>query len=180
VIYQKHFEDGVFNSRRLVMKYIIILFVTITGTNPCLSQARQQWAARFNYQSNFTDGGSSVAYDNQGNVYVTGYSHNATPNYYNTVKYNSSGVQQWVRSYYSAHGDSHFFDIAVDAQGSVYISGGAHSDFVTIKYSSNGDTLWTKIFRGQPNDSADNSTDMFLDNAGNVYIKGYSRISGII
>jgi len=58
--------------------------------------------------------------DGSGNVYVTGYSiESGTYFDYATVKYNSSGVQQWVQRY---NGGS-AYSLAVDDSGSVYVTG---------------------------------------------------------
>jgi hypothetical protein len=56
----------------------------------------QQWAVRYNGPGNGDDIAVTLAVDNNGNVYVTGKSLGSGTNMdYATVKYNSSGVQQW-------------------------------------------------------------------------------------
>ncbi len=84
--------------------------------------------------------------DGSGNVYVTGNSYGSGTKYdYATIKYNSSGVQQWLQRY-NGPGDStdYAFSVAVDGSSNVYVTGysygsGTGSDYATIKYSqSNG------------------------------------------
>jgi hypothetical protein len=73
-------------------------------------------------------------------VYVTGSS--IGTNYdYATIKYNSSGVQQWVIRY-NGPGNSYDYasSLAVDGSGNVYVTGvsfgsGTYYDYATIKYS---------------------------------------------
>ncbi len=63
--------------------------------------------------------------DGSGNVYVTGFSMAVEhQNDYATIKYNSSGVQQWVARY---NGPGNLSDkaisLAVDGSGNVYVTG---------------------------------------------------------
>ena len=102
----------------------------------------QLWIARYNGPSNLDDYAKSIAIDGSGNVYVTGKSIGSGPiNDYATIKYNSSGVQQWVARY---NGPGNNIDvayaIALDGSGNVYVTGnstgsGTLNDYATIKYS---------------------------------------------
>ena len=62
---------------------------------------------------------------------------------------------QWA-SAFNAGGNDQGNDIAVDGNGNVYVAGTSDgsnfaSDYLTIKYNSNGDTLWTRRFNGHAN-----------------------------
>lgn len=144
------------------------------------SSGVQQWISFFNGSGNDFDITSGIAVDNSGNVYVTGYSYNnSTSEDYATVKYNSSGSQQWVSLY---NGEGNDFDIAVslklDNQDNVYVTGYSYGgesveDFVTIKYSNSGTELWKQVFNGNSNGS-DIASALAVDASGNVYTSGYS------
>lgn len=71
--------------------------------------------------------------------------------------------------------------IAVAADGSVYSAGGKHSSgnqqtaFYLVKYSSNGQYLWSASYLGW--DISDEILQsIVLDNTGNVYVAGYCQI----
>ena len=61
------------------------------------SAGTEQWVARYNGPSDSYDISTDIITDISGNVYVTGYSYdNVSLEDYATIKYNSSGEQQWV------------------------------------------------------------------------------------
>lgn len=71
-------------------------------------------------------------------MYVTGSSAlNPTTTLYATVKYNSSGVQQWVMNYgeLSSRSFNVAKSVAVDNSGNVYVTGCSNLHYATIKYS---------------------------------------------
>ncbi len=83
----------------------------------------------------------AIALDNSGNIYVTGMSYgSATDLDYATVKYDSSGVEQWVTRYNGPGNDDDIaWAIALDNSGNVYVTGesvgsGTYVDYATIKY----------------------------------------------
>lgn len=144
------------------------------------SQGNAVWTSRYNGPSNSFDISNSIAVDTQRNVFVTGYSNdNASYEDYLTIKYNSSGAEQWTQRYNGAGGD---FDIAVkvkvDPKGNSYVTGysydfGTEENFVTLKYNPDGVRLWEQIFNNDVNGS-DIATNLEVDNSDNVYIAGYS------
>ncbi len=85
----------------------------------------------------------------------------------------------WVRRFNGPGNDNDVPSaIAIDNTGYIYVSGrsigsGSQEDFVTIKYAPNGDTVWLRTYNG-PGNGIDVVNDMVLDNAGNIYVAGYS------
>jgi hypothetical protein len=105
------------------------------------------WIRRYDGPAGGVDHVSAMVMDNSGSVYVTGASRGfGVSDDYATVKYDSSGLQLWVRRYNGPdNGLDVASDITVDDEGNVYVtgtsrSGGSREDFVTVKYVQTG--LW--------------------------------------
>lgn len=140
----------------------------------------QQWIKKSNGIGDNSDSGSAITVDASGNVYVAGYTFgNGTDRDICVMKINSIGDTLWVKKYDGNAGKTDQANaIAVDASGNVYITGYAKNtltgnDYITIKYNSVGDTVWTKNYNGTGNGS-DKASALFVDGAGNVYVTGYS------
>jgi len=120
-----------------------------------------------------------------GSVYVTGYSWggDSTKWDYATVKYNSSGQQQWVRRYNgTGNAEDWASGIAIDKLNNIYVTGkskgvGTDYDYLTIKYSPSGDSLWTARYNG-PANGVDEAVAVWVDPEGNVIVTGRSVGSG--
>jgi hypothetical protein len=172
-------------------------FVYITGESESInnydittikysSSGIQQWVARYNGQTNNADGANAIAVDGIGNVYITGESYNGSANSFDycTVKYNYSGIQQWVQVYNGPGSESDIsHSIVVDNENNVYITGesvtiyGSYTHYSTIKYNSSGVQQWLKTYIG-PGNNIDIPCAIKLDELGNIYITGVSGGNG--
>jgi len=141
------------------------------------------WARRYNGTGNGFDGTVALALDDSGNVYVIGESFGSgTERDYATIKYSSSGDTLWVRRYNGpVDDDDEAFALAVDDSGKVYVTGysfsGTSADYVTIKYTPNGDSLWVIRYNG-PGNHNDIARALAVDGSGNLYVTGLSVGSG--
>ena len=158
-----------------------VLLIIIAGSNSIKAQVTEAWVSRYNGPASGTDQANAITVDAGGNVYVTGYSGGSGSNWdYATIKYDSAGVLQWNQRY---NGPGNFYDIAyaitADDLGFIYVTGGSYGsggnyDYLTIKYSSSGDTIWTRRYNG-PKNALDKAYSIVLDDTGNVYITGESE-----
>jgi uncharacterized delta-60 repeat protein len=171
------------------MKRSILLFIAVAAlgaTGPLYSQVTQEWVQTYNGTGNGLDISFSVVVDNLGNVYVAGNSPGDTSaNDITTIKYDSSGQQQWVQRYNgpgnSDDGTNGTNAIAVDSSGNVYVAGWSagteNTDYVVIKYNSNGDQQWAERYNGSGN-GYDAPYGIALDSSSNVYVTGTSTGDG--
>jgi len=127
----------------------------------------------------------SVAIDNSGSAYITGYTTgnlgglNAGMADVFLAKYDSSGSLLWTRQLGTSSND--FGNaVAVDGLGNAYVSGitygslagpnaGGSGDAFLTKYDSSGTLLWTRQFG---TNNFDESNSVAIDYSGNVYISG--------
>lgn len=158
--------------------------VIINAGPPALgTTAGAVWAAGYNGPSSLGDGAQKMALDAQGNVYLLGDSIGiGTEIDIATVKYDSQGRQLWAVRY-AGPGHDFPYDIGLDARGNVYVvgqtwrrfnfDGGTEQDIVTMKYSPDGELLWTRYYTGtQATSWQDTPSEMEVDSEGNVYIAG--------
>lgn len=132
------------------------------------STGTQQWVVYYNSIDSAADYLMDIAVDSAGNIYMTGYSgFNFGPYDILTVKYNTSGMLQWVRTYENGQTTS----ITIDNQQNIIVTGS-----VTIKYTPAGDTLWVREFNEPPRSAA--GLIVRNDDSNNVYIGGTSSVPG--
>ncbi len=145
------------------------------------------WVRRYNGPKDSSDVATSMEVDNIGNVYVTGRSLDTVSSYplgytpdYLTIKYSTDGDIIYVKRYNGA-GNSwdEALDVAIDDSGNVYVTGNSWNEssggFLTIKYSSNGDTLWTR-----KQNAVGEVVGLELDKDASVFVAGFTHDTGYI
>lgn len=149
------------------------------------SLGAQLWVARYNGPGNNFDEGIDIVVDNIGNVTVTGNSWGGISTYYDiaTIKYNSQGNVIWTDRYNNPTNYGDFAtSIAQDPAGNIVVTGSSYSgvygpsDYVTIKYSSQGIRLWAKN-HGLSGPYWSEAYAMVVNNSGEIYVTGYDEDS---
>jgi uncharacterized delta-60 repeat protein len=138
------------------------------------------WNTPYNGTGNGYDEARAIATDAAGNVYITGYSAGLSANYdIVTAKYDINGTQQWATRFNgTGNGFDEGYDIAVDASGNVYVTGGTigssgGNNYITIKYNSLGVQQWATSYNNNSNQT-EAAYALVLDASGNVYVTGTS------
>ncbi|MDZ4711896.1 MAG: SBBP repeat-containing protein [bacterium] len=154
------------------LDYLTIKYNPVTGDTI--------WTRKFNGTANGSDAGKLLAIDAGENIYVSGITNYGFYGDIGTVKYNSSGVQQWVRVYAGPGGYlDEPKDMIIDNSGNIYICG--PSDFsifgktLNIKYNTNGDSVWVRATDVAVGDN-ENAYAITLDNGGNIITTGSSGV----
>ena len=141
------------------------------------------WVKKYNGPGNLDDGALDIEVDAAGNAYITGWSGHADGYDFVTMKYNTNGKQLWVKRYDGPGNiDDRVSALDVDGSGNVYVTGYSRlsksdSDYVTIKYDTNGNEIWVRTYSG-PGKLFDFTRALGVDGRGNVYVTGYSRVPG--
>ena len=153
------------------------------------AQPTLEWDRFYPQGNEFKAGAHAMALDDSGNVYVSGYAYNDNNpllpyfNAFCTIKYSSSGLQQWAVQYRGTNlGGRYAYAIALDKYNSVYVAGYSYEgsnyfDFCTVKYNSNGVQQWVRTYNG-PISGIDQAQQITVDIAGNIYVSGFSVNSG--
>lgn len=144
------------------------------------SAGTQQWVATYDGANHSLDVANAIALDAAGNAYVTGTSAEVPyASYLTTVKYSSSGTEEWIASYVQSPGYAESNagkDVVVDTLGNVYVTGGGSSfigTYVTVKYNSSGTQQWAVTY-DSPEWENEQALALAIDGTGGVYVTGWS------
>ncbi|MCB9267240.1 MAG: SBBP repeat-containing protein [Lewinellaceae bacterium] len=88
----------------------------------------------------------------------------------------------WESTHHGAIADDQPNAMAIDDAGNVYVTGytdtpSETTDYLTIKYSADGDILWARTYNGAANGN-DAAHGLKVDASGNVYVTGQSQGAG--
>ncbi|MER2996876.1 PQQ-binding-like beta-propeller repeat protein [Pontibacter populi] len=172
-------------KRSSQLRHILLSLLLLTFIYPAsvfAQDVKEEWARR--YKGEVLDANTTVhlAVDKDGNSYVTGNSSTSGGRYTHivTAKYSPEGEELWAVRYFSGF-TAEVNDIAVDANGDVYIVGSddhyllSRGDDMVIKYDGkNGAQLWRtlNLIRGNSRGSK-----ILVDNMGGVFVVGHTSIS---
>ena len=176
-LWVKQLDIGVGNStREIIVDDSDNIYITGGGTVKYDTDGNIIW--KYDGNQGF---GAALSLDKSGNVYVAGIRFGSNLDYdFMTTKYNSSGTPQW-KQYYG--GPENYkdgaVDIGIDSAGNSYVTGWSYnrqelSDFVIIKYNTNGQQQWIERYDG-PDNKNDNPSSLILDQSANVYVTGISQ-----
>lgn len=144
------------------------------------------WSAVYSSPYEGIDVPSAMVTGPDGSIYITGISFSGNSVDYLTLKYNADGTQAWM-SRKNGGGDETWNEataLAVDAAGNVIVTGYSPNpqgwlNYYTIKYSPEGEELWTQAYNYASTDP-DNPSDVTnsvpravtTDSNNNIYITG--------
>jgi type IX secretion system substrate protein len=162
--------------------------ITVSGSVVYLTlkydrNGAQQWTAIYDAPGSGNNNLAAIAFDRVNSaLFVTGIVSNINVSA-TTIKYNAStGDSIWVKiGVVGPFSNSGSWDIKVDGFGNSYITGAVTqgsnpSDFLTLKYSPQGNQIWFITYNG-PFGGSDGGRVLSLDTSNNVYVLGYSQSS---
>jgi len=168
--------------RRMVSKTIISVLFLSAMTFNAQSQTSFIWGKHFGTDKN--EYAMNHVVDQKGNIYIAGKTMgkidgvNYGKNDGFITKINASGNVKWSKQFGTSEDEAVQW-CAIDNKGCVYITGSTtgglkgknlgKEDVFIVKYSSNGQMLWSKQFG---TDSTDVGNGIYVDNKGNIYITG--------
>jgi hypothetical protein len=145
----------------------------------------EQWTSWYASSTPLDDMPISIAADSTGRVYVTGDIIVDKSSFYwisqpVTVKYTSTGAEEWRTPYEGPPGSRSFaYKVVLDNSGNVYVGGLLQTasfavKYLTIRYNAAGFSDWAVTFGDDGSQCF--QADMALDMNGNAYVWGVSYL----
>jgi len=144
------------------------------------------WVKSYNGTGNGIDSATNIKISLDTNIFVTGKSFGTSTYDYATVRYTSTGTQNWAKRY---NGSSNGNDIGISlilnatiSSPDIYVTGvsdstGTGTNIVTIKYTFASIESWKKTYNGSGNGN-DAPADIRYWDDNNIFVIGKSSISG--
>lgn len=137
------------------------------------------WQVRIPAAKYAVEYGLQLLLDTNGNLVVTGLKWNGNDMDICTIKYSSEGTQLWMSIFNSPNeGIDAPSAMVAGPDGSIYITGiswsGSSLNYITLKYTTNGNLAWQASNNGPGNESWNETTAIAIDNAQNIIVTGYS------
>jgi len=141
--------------------------------------------ARFYDWAGYDDDLDALAPTLQGDICAVGFCSDTSPGgNILALRYDSTGNLKWA-AYYDGpqHGADRPTGVVADRNGNSYIVGisdngyGTPADYLTIKYDSVGETLWTRRYDG-PASGTDEARAVAIDGSRSVCVTGRSEGEG--
>jgi hypothetical protein len=159
------------------MMRIAVLFVSIgvlaAGTP---AHADPLWSRTYNGPYDAYDEVRAIGADDSGNVIVSGFSSlGDNDEEFVTIKYRPNGDTAWIRHINPGSGRDGATALAIDRLGNSVVTGyrggptSQYGDWMTIKYSAAGESLWSASW---DLGDEDRPSSVVVDSAGNSYVAG--------
>ena len=178
-IFQSKLNTEMNNLKTLLLAVLAGFSITVIAHG----QITQEWVRSYSLPTNNSQVAADIVTDAGGNVYVTGYNAAGySESDLVTVKYNSSGLYQWGKSYHNSVAYSHEKGkcIATYSSGGtnfVYAAGevnysGLTQYLILLKYDESGNQIWARGIYVVAYPFSHILKEMITDGAGNVYLTG--------
>lgn len=133
---------------------------------------KEVWSKLFQGPGHQIDKPVAIESDSQGNIYVACSTQRRDSSNIVVLKYNSLGELIWSEYFGKLGTNTYPVNLAIDSVGNIYI-GGNQSKFqsalgILLKYTSEGELLWSKSYKNQ----AFVATDFGMDSKGSIYLLG--------
>jgi len=174
-----------------IWKIAILTLLSFLVSQAVELDGRDEWSSQIGGKSR--DTGTSIAVDDKGSVYVSGTTNSPLDGHYHdfflhdifVLKYSGEGEKIWATQFGDNLEIKKVDDIAVDANGNVYVTGyaygdldgeanGGQRDIFLTKFRKDGTKAWTRMFGGE---EWDEGKCLAIDKEGGIYVAGVTENS---
>ncbi|WP_435138367.1 T9SS type A sorting domain-containing protein [Formosa sp. A9] len=137
------------------------------------------WEKREQAEMYAVEYGMQMAFDNMGNIIVSGLKWNGNDMDIRVIKYSVDGDKLWESTFNNgAEGMEIPNALTTGTDGSIYVTGitwsGSSVDYLTIKFNSSGSKEWHRTENPNGGETWNESTAITVDTNNNVLVTGFS------